>query len=190
MDRAWTENDKAPTPERLNNAEQCADPGVFRGQAADVQAQETRVGVTPEISPPRMRVLPARDDGREEDRRGEAATTHPRADHPQAPRGRADARRGRRGARGGQGARGLRADLPPLASAIRRHEGRRGKEAARARARERLLEADRGRQGARGRRPAGACEGTDESQVRTGGCTPAGMFSLLAPSRRSATRLR
>ncbi len=38
MDRAWTENDKAPTPERLNNAEQCADPGVFRGQAADVQA--------------------------------------------------------------------------------------------------------------------------------------------------------
>jgi hypothetical protein len=31
----------------------------------------------PEIGPPRMRVLPARDNGREEDLRGEATTTYP-----------------------------------------------------------------------------------------------------------------
>ncbi len=40
-----------------------------------------------------MRFLPAHDNGREEDRRGEATTTHARAGDPQAPRGRPDAGR-------------------------------------------------------------------------------------------------
>ena len=56
-----------------------------------------------EIGPPRMRVLPARDNGREEDRSGKETARHPRADHPQAARGRADAGRGHRDRRGGQG---------------------------------------------------------------------------------------
>ena len=66
-----------------------------------------------------------------------------------------------------KGARGLRTDLPPLASPVRRHEGRRREGAQGAQARERAPQAHRRRQGARGRRPAGACAG-----------------KLLSPSRR------
>jgi putative transposase len=49
----------------------------------------------PEIGPTRMRVLPAHDNGRKEDRPGERKTSHSRADHPQAPRSRPDDRGGK-----------------------------------------------------------------------------------------------
>ena len=64
-----------------------------------VRAAREPLARPPEIGPPRMRVLPARDNGREEDRSGEAATPHPRPDNSQAARGRADARPGLRGPR-------------------------------------------------------------------------------------------
>ncbi len=81
----------------------------LRAAAADPRAarSDPLLARASEIGPPRMRVLPARDDGREEDRPGEEATPHPRADHPQAARGGADAGRGLRASGGGQGARGL-----------------------------------------------------------------------------------
>ena len=142
---------------------ECAE--ILLDRYARYRLSQTPLPRPPEIGPPRMRVLSARDNGREEDRREEAAT-HPRADHPQAPGGRADARRGRRDPRGGQGPRGLRADLPPLASAIRRHEGRRRQGASRAAARERLLEAHRRRQGTRERRPEGDRQGKLVSPAR------------------------
>ena len=82
-----------------------------------------------------------------EDRSGEATTPHPRADHPQAARGRADAGRGPHDRGGREGARGLREHLAPLAKPVRRDEGVRRQGAARAAAPERDPEADRRRQG-------------------------------------------
>src|SRR5271167_1206324 len=100
------------------------------------------------FGPPRVRVLLLMENGREEDRSREAQTTHAGADRQEAQRGRQDAGRGHRDPGGLQGAGSVRGDLSPLASAIRRDEGRRREAVEGARARELAAQAAGRRQGA------------------------------------------
>ena len=93
-------------------------------------------GPTPEIGPPRVRVLPAHDNGREEDRPDEATRSHAGADPPQPARGRAGARRGCESPRWPRHSRSP--SKPSIAGELStRHESRRRPAPSRARARER-----------------------------------------------------
>src|SRR5215208_7877126 len=121
----------------------------------------------PEIGPPCLRVLPARDNGQRRTEAGEEAKTHPRTGDPQAAHRRADALGGQDDRRSGEGPGGLRADPAALAEPVRRDEGRGRQAAEGAREGEPRAEADRGRPDARHPRLQGDRQG-----------------KLLSPSRR------
>jgi transposase InsO family protein len=145
---------------------------LITSERLNAASGEMRVARPPKFGPPRVRVLQPMQNGREEDHRGEAQTTHAGADHPQAQRGRSAAGRGDWSPGDCQGAGGLRADLSPLARAVRRDAGRRRQAPEGAAARERPAQAPGRRQGAREPRAAGDLQG-----------------KLVSPSRRRAAVL-
>ncbi len=96
----------------------------------------------------------------------EDTTPHPRTDHQEASRGRPSPGRRQDHRRGGQAPRDLRAELPPLAKSVRRHESQRRQGAQSPSQGEPATQADRRRSAAREPRPQGDIPGKLLSPAR------------------------
>ena len=134
---------------------------------ASVRSASALLARNPGFGPVLVRVLPALLNGPGESS-DEATSAHAGAGREEVAGGLQVARGGQGDPRGGEGAGGLGGDLPSLACAVRRDEGRRCEALEGARARERDVEADRCEQGGGDRGAAGDREGTDGSQALVG----------------------